>query len=605
MIPRLLMLTLHALLGGAALVLAFLFRFDFRPLQEVYFDMMCIALPVSMALKVATAELFGLNHSVWRYASLGDLFRIARAGLIATLLMIPAMLILVGHGFPRGIYALDLVLTIALFSLPRLLTRHWVREDPLSIFRKPKGAPTLILGAGDAGELAFRQLRKKGATPHRMVGFLDDDPAKVGLSIHGHPILGTSRDAETVIAKWRIDVLVVAIRDPGRDLLERMSRICGERNVDLRILPTLQDLLTGEIQVKPVRPLRLEDLLEREPVRLDPAPVRRALRGKRILVTGAGGSIGAELCRQIAGVEPAHLCLLDHAENELFEIEQELRDTRPTLNLTAALIDIREPVALDRLFREHPPDVVFHAAACKHVPMMETHPFEAVRTNVFGTANLLHAARIHRASRFVLVSTDKAAAPANVMGATKWLAEQLVRAEGRNAGLAFSCVRFGNVLGSRGSVVPLFERQIARGGPVRVTHQDATRYFMTIPESVQLILQADAHAEPGDVFILDMGQPVSILSLAKNLIRLSGYRPDANMEIRIVGLRPGEKLHEQLASDAERLLDTPVPKLRRLDPDASAPAPPSPETLDTLRQALRQGDSTAFTKILWTLIPAS
>jgi FlaA1/EpsC-like NDP-sugar epimerase len=603
MYQRYTILILHALLAGVALVLAFVLRFDFHPIPEQYLNMLLQTLPIAMAVKVLATEFFGLNNGLWRYASLGDLFRIVQTAVVSTLVFIPIVLLLIGHGYPRGVLALDLILTVALFATPRLLGRQWVREKPLEFFKPSSGIPTLILGAGDAGELALRQLQQQKGKSHRVLGFLDDDLAKKGLSIHGVPILGSSHDAETVISKWNIEILVIAIRDPGKDLLERISQLCAESGVEVRILPTLQDLLTGEIQVKAVRALQLEDLLGREPVKLDPAPVLSALKGKRILVTGAGGSIGSELCRQIARMEPATLCLLDYAENALFNIEQELCETRPSLSLVSSLCDIREANAVQTLFRQFEPDVVFHAAACKHVPMMETHPAEAVRTNVFGTLNVLNAAETQDVTRFLLVSTDKAASPANIMGATKWLAEQLVRDAGVRTGKQFSCVRFGNVLGSQGSVVPLFERQIAQGGPVRVTHEEATRYFMTIPEAVQLILQADALAESGDVFILDMGEPVRIVSLAENLIKLSGFKPNQNMEIRIVGLRPGEKLHEQLTSPREKVIPTAIPKLNRLDLQNAQPLPLSETQLHALLETASAESPDHLSSFLWSLLP--
>lgn len=318
---RLAILFFHALLCGLALLLAFLIRFDFDPFNPdyvKYVQMFWKTLPIAVAVKIASTELLGINRSLWRYASLADLFRILQASLLGTLGFIPIVLLLIGHGYPRGVYGLDFLLTVAFLAGPRLLGRHWIRETPRAFFRKPEGAPTLILGAGDAGELALRQLRQKNTRSHRVVGFMDDDASKWGLSIHDIPILGPSSQAGDLISSYQIEVLVIAIRDPGRTLLQQMSQVCGEYGVEIRILPTLQDLLTGEIQVKPVRPLRLEDLLGREPVQLDPAPVQTALKGKRVLVTGAGGSIGSEVSRQIARVEPEALCLLDHSENALF-----------------------------------------------------------------------------------------------------------------------------------------------------------------------------------------------------------------------------------------------------------------------------------------------
>lgn len=576
-------LLLHLLLGGLSLYLAFFLRFDLGRIPPVYTRQFLYSLPLAMVLKAAAAELFGINRGLWRYASMRDFIRILQACLAAQLVFIPLVLLTIGHGYPRGIYLLDLVLSTGLLTGVRLAGRHWIRGEVRPFLKdKLSGEAVLILGAGDAGELVLRQFNQPN-TPHaHVVGFLDDDPGKQGMSIHGVPILGPLSELADWLADRQITTVVIGIRNPPPDLLRTITEVTARQGVRVHILPTLRDLMTGQVEVKPLRELRLEDLLGREPVKLDPTPVKAALQGKRVLLTGAGGSIGTELARQIATFDPACLILLDFSENALFEIERELAETCPALSLAHCLCDVRDIEDLDRVFVTHTPNVVFHAAACKHVPMMESHPRNAFRTNVQGTAHVVQTARKHSVERLLLVSTDKAAAPASVMGASKWLCEQIVRDTALREDRSFSCVRFGNVIGSSGSVVPIFEKQIARGGPVRVTHPDATRYFMTIPEAVSLILQADALSRPGDVFILDMGEPVRILDLARNLIRLSGHQPDVDMPIEITGLRPGDKIHETLAAPHEQLSKTDIHKLNRL-----APSPPR-LTGTALQETLQQ-----------------
>jgi len=545
-------LILHAFLAALALAMAFVLRFDFGPIPPRYLRMLAISLPIAVATKGFFALAFGLTRGLWRYVSVRDLIRILQAVGLASLVFVPVVLGVIGHGYPRSIYLLDFLLTAALFGGVRLLGRQWIRGTSWN-HAKPAGIRTLVVGAGDAGELLFRQLHHTHLHEYTVVGFVDDAPSKTGMSLHGVPILGTTARLPEWLEASDAHAVVVAINDPPSRLLRQVADACGDKGIPVRILPTFRDLMTGEIHVRPVRGLKIEDLLGRDPVRLDPAPVRAQLAGRVVLVTGAGGSIGAELCRQIAAHAPKELILLDLSENNLFEIEQELRATHPELILHGHLADIRDTRSLDQLFARHHPALVFHAAAHKHVPMMEAHPLDAARTNVFGTRNILDCCVRHGTERLLHVSTDKASSPKGVMGASKRVGEGLVRETALLQQRRFACVRFGNVLGSSGSVLPLFAKQIERGGPVCVTDPEATRYFMSIPESVELILQADAHSRPADVFILDMGEPVRILDLARNVIRLSGFRPDQDMPIRIIGLRPGEKLHEELHAPGETL----------------------------------------------------
>ncbi len=593
-------LILHMALAAIALVLAFVLRFDFGPIPPRYLRMLAISLPIALAAKGVFAVAFGLNRGLWRYVSVRDLVRILQAVGLASLVFVPVVLLVIGHGYPRSIYLLDFLVTAMLFGGVRLLGRQWIRGQAWG-HGKGTGIRTLVVGAGDAGELVFRQLHHTHLHEYTVVGFVDDDVAKTGMSLHGVPILGTTERLATWLEASDAHAVVVAINDPPARLLRLVADACGKKGIPVRILPTFRDLMTGEIHVRPVRGLKIEDLLGRDPVRLDPAPVRELLSGQTVLVTGAGGSIGSELCRQIAAHGPRELILLELSENNLFEIEQELRSIFPGLGLRAELADIRDGAAMDALFARHRPSLVFHAAAHKHVPMMEAHPLDAARTNVFGTRNIVGCCARHGVERLLHVSTDKASSPRGVMGASKRVGEEMVREAALRYQRRFACVRFGNVLGSSGSVLPLFAKQIERGGPVRVTHPDATRYFMSIPEAVELILQANAHARPADVLILDMGEPVRILDLARNVIRLSGFRPDSDIRIDITGLRPGEKLHEELHAPSESLEASGIEKIHRL---AGGPTAPAALDLAALEAACARGDAEAARGELFRLAGA-
>jgi FlaA1/EpsC-like NDP-sugar epimerase len=415
----------------------------------------------------------------------------------------------------------------------------------------------LIIGAGDAGEKILRELHGNPRLKYNVVGFLDDDPKKHGMQIHGVPVLGDIDQLLDLISEHEVDELLIAIASSTRKEMRRIVDLCKETGLKYRIIPGMGELIDGRLTVKAIRDVAYEDLMGREAVQLEMEKIGEYLKDKTILVTGAGGSIGAELCRQIARYFPKNLILFDRTENNLYEIEMELQRDFPYLRYSPILGNVLNKEVLRKFFLKYRPQVVFHAAAYKHVPIMELNPWEAIFTNIKGTYSLLDVVREFEVNRFVLVSTDKAVRPSNVMGASKRVAELLTQCYNNSFNpTRFMSVRFGNVIGSSGSVIPLFKRQIEKGGPVTVTHPEVTRYFMTIPEAAQLILQAGAMGKGGEIFILDMGSPVKIFDLARDLIRLSGFEPDEDIEIKFIGLRPGEKLYEELITEGEDIIPT-------------------------------------------------
>lgn len=503
---------------------------------------------------------FGLYSAIWRYASLYDLRRIVLAVLVgAGTVPVLFVLLRVGAHVPRSTLVLQPLLLLFFVGGARLALRAW-RERSVSLFVSPRSVPILVLGAGSAAAGLMRELRRQ--TVWRVAGLLDDDPRKHGRELLGHKIIGRLDDVARLASELGVRHAVIAM--PGaahRDRL-RAVELCKAADLEVRTVPSYTDLVSGQVSVSQLRKVELDDLLGRDPIQLDSAGLEHMIAGKTVLVTGAGGSIGAELCRQVAHFAPARLVLFELSEFALYSIQQEFRDQRPTIPVAAIVGDVKCTERVAEAMRRYRPQIVFHAAAYKHVPLMEEdNAFEAVRNNVLGTCVLARAAQAHGVQRFVLVSTDKAVNPTNVMGASKRLAELLCQALARDGGTDFVIVRFGNVLGSNGSVIPRFREQIMRGGPVTVTHPDIQRYFMSIPEAAQLVLQASLMGQNGEVFVLDMGEPVRILDLARQLIRLSGLSPE-DIKIEFTGLRPGEKLYEELLADAERTVPTRHPKLR-------------------------------------------
>jgi len=537
---------------------AYWLRFNLGVVPEEYLAAAVSLLPVVLAVQGAMFWYHGLYRGVWRFASMPDLVRIAKAvgfGLAVTaivLFMLTRM-----EGVPRSVLPLYGVLLGALLGGPRFLYRS-IKDRNLTL--RP-GRKALIVGAGQAGELLVRDLLRDPARHYDPVAFVDDDATKRGKDIHGVPVAGGCDEIPTLAVEEGAELILLAVPSASARQMRRLVDLCEQTGVPFRLLPRMQDLVTGQVSIKALRDVRIEDLLGREVVSLDWDAINVAIRGRTILITGGGGSIGSELCLQIARLEPAQLIVLERSEFNLYTIELELRQRFPRLAIRAVLGDAGDAGLADELLRHYRPEVVFHAAAYKHVPMLEGQARVAVVNNVLATRTLARLCDVHGCRAFVMISTDKAVNPGNVMGATKRLAELYCQGLNGRSRTRFITVRFGNVLGSTGSVIPLFQKQIAAGGPVTVTHPEITRFFMTISEAAQLILQAAVLGQGGEIFVLDMGEPVKIGYLAEQLIRLSGKRPGEDVEIIYTGLRPGEKLHEELFHDAETLLDTAHPKI--------------------------------------------
>lgn len=494
-------------------------------------------------------------RSLWRYAGEEELISIVIA---CTLALIPTYLIhlIMGVKFSIIFYILNLILTTSLTGGTRLLYRT-VRRIAIRSTLKEKSMKVLIVGAGSAGDMVIQELKNNPQLMKKPAIIVDDDINKQGRRIHNVPILGTTKDIKNLVDKYNIDEIIIAIANISKHEKKEIIDICKETKCKLKTIPGIFEIIDGKVDIKKIRDVQIEDLLGREPIKVNLAEMSEYIQNKVVLVTGGGGSIGSELCRQVASFNPKQLVILDNYENNAYAIQQELiRKYGNKLNLKTVIASIREEKRMDEIFNEYKPDVVFHAAAHKHVPLMENSPSEAIKNNIFGTRNVATMADKYKAKRFVLISTDKAVNPTNIMGATKRAAEMIIQTMNEESETEFVAVRFGNVLGSNGSVIPLFKKQIEEGGPLTITHPDIIRYFMTIPEAVQLVIQAGAMAKGGEIFVLDMGDPVKIVDLANNLIRLSGFEPNVDIDIKFTGLRPGEKLYEELLMSEEGLMNT-------------------------------------------------
>lgn len=495
-----------------------------------------------------------LHRRIWQYAGVSEMLSIIAAALwtgIVPFLMINAIY---GWNVPKLLLLHHLTGMIFMMAGPRLLWRAFC--DKFGTRRRSGRHRALIIGAGSCGTLIAKELLQNDTAQFVPVGFIDDDPYKKRLTIYDLPVYGGRQDIPRVAEAERIDEIIIAMPSVSKSQISAIINICKPTKARLKIVPDLQELIQGRSAVNRVRDVSVEDLLGRDPIRTDLDNIANYVEGKTVLVTGAGGSIGSELCRQIAPFDPKKLLLLGHGENSIYTIEMELRSTFPELHIETVIADVQDRKRMEDVFSKFHPQVVFHAAAHKHVPLMERNPSEAIKNNVFGTRNVAECADQFAAERFVLISTDKAVNPTSIMGTTKRIAEMFIQSLDKHSRTKFVAVRFGNVLGSRGSVIPRFKEQIVKGGPVTVTHPDMVRYFMTIPEAVQLVIQAGAFASGGEVFILDMGKPVKIYDLAADLIRLSGYEPHVDMDIQFSGIREGEKLFEELLTNEEGLSST-------------------------------------------------
>jgi FlaA1/EpsC-like NDP-sugar epimerase len=561
-----------ALIVAAAYYVSFVLRFD-AGIPDRYGALLVDTLPFVVLGKLAVFAAFGLYHKLWRFVDGRDFESMVRAVVLASVLLVVALFLLSPETVdpPRGVVALDFLLTLAGVAGVRLLVRGMGERRPRWSLAPRDAREVLVVGAGGGGQSVAFELRRNPELRTEPIGFIDDDSRKQGMRVAGVKVLGTTDDLPRILDEAEPHEVIIAIPSAPGILRQKVVTACRPRGIRVRTLPTVFELLSGGVDLmRQVREVRVEDVLGREPVRDEADRAGAYLAGRTVLVTGAGGSIGSELCRQIARVGPRRLVLVENAEAALFEIRRELAEERHFHRVASVLADCRDATRIREVFAEHRPEVVFHAAAYKHVPLMEDNPVEAMRNNAVATRIVAAAAGESLVERFVLVSTDKAVNPETVMGASKALAEWAVEsAQHRFPGTRFATVRFGNVLGSSGSVVPIFSRQIAAGGPVTVTDPEMTRYFMTIPEAVQLIIRSGDLGRGGEVLVLEMGEPVRVIDLARNMIRLSGHEPETEITIEIIGRRPGEKLHEELfnvdeyarPTDAEKIVAAERPPL--------------------------------------------
>lgn len=597
-------------LAAASVLGAVILRLTPEQLILDYLPTFFWMLLMALIVKPIIYKRSGLYERVWAYASMAEMKLIVRAVSIASLIYTPIIFLLDWVGafsnFARSLVAIDWLLSLAAvgglrFGLRLLAENRKVIEQASGV----KLRRALILGAGDAGALVARELQKNQQLGLNPLAFLDDDPEKQGQRLHDIPVVGALKDLPVQAAALRAEEVIMAIPSAPGSVLRQAAELSRQAGLPYRTMPGLYELIGGRVSVSRLREVDITDLLRRQPAQIDRSRVGDSLRGKRILITGAGGSIASELGRQIARWQPAMLVLLGHGENSIFEILLELHNEYPQLEIVPVIADVRDAGRIQAALGKYKPDIVFHAAAHKHVPLMEANVAEAVANNVQGTLNVVQAAGEAGVQRLVMISTDKAVRPSSVMGATKRVAEWAVLDAGRRFGRNYSVVRFGNVLGSRGSVVPLFKHQIAQGGPLTITHPEVERYFMTIPEAVHLVLQTAAFEGQGELYMLDMGQPVRIVDLAEDLIRLSGLTPGEDIQIEFSGLRPGEKLSEQLWEAGAEYSPTNHPDIRRVQ----EPQAPSREQLEAaLRQLItlaEANDASGILKRLGELLPGS
>ena len=548
-----------------SILAAYILRLELFEIFDTYLYSLLWMTGLALIIKPVVYYFFGLYRRMWVYASIPEIklifFAVTTASVILT---IPMLFFLYGRvffAFPRSVLVIDWILSILMvggqrFSF-RVFSEGLRRSNPAK--RAEVVKRVLVIGAGDAGAMVVKELQRNPQLAMRPIGFLDDNLEKKGKSIHGIQVLGEVKDLPKVLSFHRVDEVIIAIPSAPGKIIREVTNLCRRRNIAFRTMPGLYELLGGMVGISRLRDVDIADLLRRQPAHINDDQVGLTLKDKIVLVTGAGGSIGSELCRQIARWQPKTLVMLGHGENAIFEAYLAISEQFPVLDIQTVIADIRDHDRIERIFSEKKPDVVFHAAAHKHVPLMENNVDECVLNNIGGTKNLLDVSLAHQVKRFVLISTDKAIRPVNVMGATKRVAEMMVIEAAKKSGKPYTVVRFGNVLGSRGSVVPLFKRQIARGGPVTVTHPDMRRYFMTIPEAVYLVLQTAGMGKGGETFILNMGEQVRIVDLAEDLIRLSGLEPERDIEIVFTGPREGEKLSEDLWNDGRKFGKTSHP----------------------------------------------
>ncbi|MBC7074984.1 MAG: polysaccharide biosynthesis protein [Syntrophomonadaceae bacterium] len=597
-IRYILMLFVDAVLINLAVYVALLLRFD-GVIPGQYVDAFVKLMPVITITILVFFTGLKMYRRIWEYASIGEMLAILRATTYSIAFIILLIYLLQLPKLPRSVYIISWMLINAFIGASRISWRLF--RDAYLQTRSAPSRRVLIIGAGDAGAILAREIASNPRLNLKVAGFIDDDPAKQKNILNGLPVLGTRKSIPFLVRDLEISEVIIAMPSVGSDAIREIVKLCKETSARIRILPGIYQS-TSKSLLTALRDIKMEDLLRREQVTVDITQIAGYISAKTVLVTGAGGSIGSELCRQILEHSPQLLIMVDHSENNLFEIEQELHDTYPASIIYPALLDIRNQSKLEEIFRQYRPKIVFHAAAFKHVPMMELHPTEALSNNVIGTRNLARLADSYGVESFVLISTDKAVNPTSIMGASKRLAELVIKDVNRTSNTRFSAVRFGNVLGSRGSVIPTFMKQIERGGPVTVTHPEMKRYFMTIPEAVQLVIQAGAISQGGEIFVLDMGEPVKIEDLARDLIRLSGYEAGKDIDIVYTGIRPGEKLCEELFTSREEMASTSHKKIFICQKELDRDYVNISKKVDTLAEKYAENGSDVF-NLMREIIP--
>lgn len=537
----------------AADLFALMLRFDsFQKIQVQFLDSMWEYLPIQILVTLAVFYIFRMYHSLWGFAGITEMQNTIVSCILSAILQFLGMQ-LAGKPYPRSCQFFYGVMLLLLVLISRFMYR-FIRVTRSKYSNNKKN--TMIIGAGSAADIIIKEIINSNYIDNCVKCIIDDDKNKIGNYVHGIRIVGDRNAIVESAEKYQIDEIILAIPSASRKTIRELAMICQKTPCKLKTLPGIYQLVNGEVGVNKLRNVEVEDLLGREPVQVNLDSIMEYVLGKVVLVSGGGGSIGSELCRQIADNGARQLIIVDIYENNAYDIQQELKKSHPELDLVVLIASVRNTNRMNSIFEKYRPDIVYHAAAHKHVPLMEDSPNEAIKNNVFGTLKIVQAADRFGVARFVMISTDKAVNPTNIMGASKRMCEMIIQAYNRRSQTEFVAVRFGNVLGSNGSVIPLFKKQIEQGGPVTVTHPDIIRYFMTIPEAVSLVLQAGAYAKGGEIFVLDMGEPVKILDLAYNLIRLSGYTPGVDIEVKFTGLRPGEKLYEEMLMEEEGLQDT-------------------------------------------------
>ena len=591
---------LIALSGFLALYIRYDFRFSNMEMR--YVDHELLYLPVNLVVTLLVFVLFKLYRSVWRFASSTELLNVIGACTCSIGLQIIGMSLL-RMRMPISYYLMKYVLLIVGVGMVRFAYRilRMLQERRLFGGEKDQKKNTMIVGGGEAGAMIIKEFQNSEYLNQRICCVIDDNASKQGKYLRGIKIMGGREDIVRLAKELQIEEIIVAMPSAPQSEVRDILNICKETGCEMKVLPGLYQMIKGEVSISKLRRVEIEDLLGREPIRVQLDEIMGYVAGKVVLVTGGGGSIGSELCRQVAAHEPKQLIIFDIYENNAYDIQQELKNKFPALDLTVLIGSVRNTHRMNSIFEKYRPDIVYHAAAHKHVPLMEDSPNEAIKNNVFGTYKTALAADRYGVKRFVLISTDKAVNPTNIMGASKRICEMIIQMMNRHSKTEFVAVRFGNVLGSNGSVIPLFKKQIEKGGPVTVTHPDIIRYFMTIPEAVSLVLQAGALAKGGEIFVLDMGEPVKILDLAENLIRLSGYKPYEDIDIEFTGLRPGEKLYEELLMSEEGLQET-ANKLIHIGKPIEFDDDKFREQLDALKKAAEH-DSASIRQLVKEIVP--